>query len=160
MSYKSSDEWAVALTWMVLPAGRAWQKAAGAALERFGVSLSVAAPILVVARMGNGVQQKVIAYEAGIDEAAVVRSVDQLERDGLLLRKPDPGDGRAKTIHLTPKGRGLVRKLDKVIRDLRDDLLREISQKDGMAAVRVLRELERGANRNLSGSIQPAEGNP
>jgi MarR family transcriptional regulator for hemolysin len=152
MSYKLDDDWSVALTWMVLPAGRAWQKAAGAALARFGVSLSVAAPVLVVARLGDGVQQKVVAYEAGIDSAAVVRSVDLLERDGLLLRKPDPIDRRAKTLHLTPKGRALARKLDKVIEKLRDELLANISPADGAAAVRVLRELERGSNQSTMGT--------
>jgi MarR family transcriptional regulator for hemolysin len=148
MSYKMNDDWPVALTWMVLPAGRAWQKAAGAALASFGVSLSAAAPILVVARLGDGVQQRVVAYEAGIDSAAVVRSVDQLERDGLLLRKPDPIDRRAKTLHLTPEGRILARKLEKVIRKLRDELLTGVSPEDGAAAVRVLRELERASNRS------------
>jgi MarR family transcriptional regulator for hemolysin len=152
MSYKLNDDWSVALTWMVLPAGRAWQKAAGTALARFGVSLSVAAPILVVARLGDGVHQKVVAYEAGIDSAAVVRSLDQLERDGLLLRKGDPVDRRAKTLHLTPKGRALARKLDKVIQKLRDDLLTAVSPEDGAAAVRVLRELERASNRSATGA--------
>jgi MarR family transcriptional regulator for hemolysin len=116
------------------------------------VSLSVAAPVLVVARLGDGVQQKVVAYEAGIDSAAVVRSVDLLERDGLLLRKPDPIDRRAKTLHLTPKGRALARKLDKVIEKLRDELLANISPADGAAAVRVLRELERGSNQSTMGT--------
>jgi MarR family transcriptional regulator for hemolysin len=146
MSYKANDDWAVALTWMVLPAGRAWQKAAGAAFARFGISLSAAAPILVVARMGGGIQQKTVADEAGIDSAAVVRAVDQLEHDGLLVRRPDHSDRRAKTLYLTPKGRALAKRLDRIIQKLRADVLGGVRQEDGEAAVRVLRTLECAAN--------------
>jgi len=146
VSYKLEDDWSEALTWMVLPAGRAWQRAAGAALARHHISLSRAAPILVVARLGDGVQQKTIADEAGIDSAAIVRSLDELEREGLLKRKPDPIDRRAKTVHLTSKGRRLGKELDKVIRELRAGLLANIQREEGEVAVKVLRELERASN--------------
>lgn len=146
MSYKLDDDWSEALTWMVLPAGRAWQRAAGAALAQHNISLSRAAPILVVSRLGDGIQQKTIADEAGIDSAAIVRSLDELEREGLLKRKSDPFDRRAKTVHLTLKGRNLAKELDKVIRELRTGIIASIRREDGKVAVKVLRELERASN--------------
>jgi len=122
---------------MVLPAGRAWQRAAGAAFEQLGLSLSAAAPLLVIARLGDGVRQKDIAEEAGIDPAAIARSVTQLEKDGLLLRQADAGDARAKMLHLTPAGRALVAKLNKAIDGVRKDILSEATDEEGRAAVRV-----------------------
>ncbi|QJU59970.1 winged helix DNA-binding protein [Sphingomonas sp. AP4-R1] len=142
MSIKDTDNWALALTWMVLPAGRAWQQAAGVALSRMGLSLSAAAPLLVVARLGDGVRQRDVAEEAAIDPAAIARSVLQLEKDGLLLRRTDAHDARAKTLHLTPPGQELVVKLERALDTLRDELLKGISDRDGKAAVRVLLALE------------------
>jgi MarR family transcriptional regulator for hemolysin len=142
MSIKDTDNWALALTWMVLPAGRAWQQAAGVALSRLGLSLSAAAPLLVVARLGDGVRQRDVAEEAAIDPAAIARSVLQLEKDGLLLRRTDANDARAKTLHLTPAGQELVVKLERALDTLRGELLKGISDRDGKAAVRVLLALE------------------
>lgn len=146
MSFKSTDDWREAITWMVLPAGRAWQRSAGAAFEQMGLSLSAAAPLLVIARLGDGVRQKDIAEEAGIDPAAIARSVTQLERDGLLLRQTDAGDARAKILHLTPSGRALVAKLNDAIDEVRKDILSKVTDEEGRAAVRVLLALSRERN--------------
>lgn len=142
MSIKETDNWALALTWMVLPAGRAWQQAAGVALSRLGLTLSAAAPLLVIARLGDGVRQRDVAEEAAIDPAAIARSVLQLEKDGLLLRRTDANDARAKTLHLTAAGQELAIKLEQVLNVLRSELLHGISARDGQAAVRVLLALE------------------
>lgn len=142
MSFRETDDWQMALTWMVLPAGRAWQRAAGLAFAQLGLSLSAAAPLLVIARLGDGVRQKDLAEEAAIDPAAIARSVNQLEKDGLLIRETDTSDARAKTLRLTQAGRDLVARLDAALDDLRKDLLSQVSDQDGQAAVRVLQALE------------------
>lgn len=142
MSIKETDDWALALTWMVLPAGRSWQQAAGAAFSQVGLSLSAAAPLLVIARLGNGIRQRDIAKEVAIDPAAIARSVVQLEKDGMLLRRSDENDARAKTLHLTAAGRKTVSKLEAALDALRNDVLKDISEDDGRAAVRVLLALD------------------
>lgn len=142
MSIKDTDNWALALTWMLLPAGRGWQQAAGVALSQLGLSLSAAAPLLVIARLGDGVRQRDVAEEAAIDPAAIARSVLQLEKDGLLRRLTDANDARAKTLHLTAAGRELAIKLEQALDALRSEVLKGISARDGQAAVRVLLALE------------------
>lgn len=147
MSIKETDNWPLALTWMVLPAGRAWQQAAGVALSRLGLTLSAGAPLLVIARLGDGVRQRDVAEEAAIDPAAIARSVLQLEKDGLLLRRIDANDARAKTLHLTAAGQELAKKLEQELQVLRSALLQGISDRDGKAAVRVLLALESASTR-------------
>lgn len=45
-----------------------------------------------------------LAARAGVDLSVVSRQVAELERRGLLARRPDPRDGRASLIHLTDAG--------------------------------------------------------
>ena len=140
------EDWQLALIWTILPAGRAWQRAASAAFADLGVSLSVAAPVLVIARLGNGVRQKAVSDAAGIDPAAVVRSLDQLESSGILRRAEDPHDRRAKTLHLTEKGTQLARDLEQTLEQVKARILSGISDVDGAVAARVLAEIIRAAN--------------
>lgn len=142
MSFREGEDWRRTLTWTILPAGRAWQRAAGTALAQLGVSLSTAAILLVITRLGDGIRQQDVAKELTLDPAAIARSVTQLERDGLLERPKDLSDGRAKTLHLTELGRALSLKLDEALDRLRDELVAGIDDADGQIAVRVLRALE------------------
>lgn len=143
------DDWQLALIWTILPAGRAWQRAAGAGFASLGISLSVAAPVLVIARMGDGVRQKAVSEAAGIDPAALVRSLDQLEASGVLRRIDDPHDRRAKTLHLTEKGAQLAADLERMLEQVKERIFSGISQEDGAATVRVLTEIMRAANVEL-----------
>jgi DNA-binding MarR family transcriptional regulator len=57
----------------------------------------------------GGTRLTVIAHRAGLTHQAVGEVVAQLERRGLIERVPDPADGRARLVRLTPDGRRLVR---------------------------------------------------
>lgn len=142
MSFREGEDWRTTLTWTILPAGRAWQRAAGLALAQSGVSLSTAAILLVIARLGDGIRQKDVAEESTLDPAAIARSVTQLERDGLLERHRDLFDGRAKTLHLTELGHALSLKLGEALDSLRSELIGGMDDADGQIAVCVLRALE------------------
>lgn len=157
---QDGEDWRTTLTWTVLPAGRAWQRAAGIALAQSGVSLSIAAVLLVIARLGNGIRQKDVAEESALDPAAIARSVTQLERDGFLKRQRDPSDGRAKTLHLTKRGRALSLKLVETLDTLRTELLVGMDDVEGQIAVRVLRNLERQCLAFSSAALQPGMSEP
>src|SRR3546814_20386150 len=74
-------------TMAIQPARRVWIQAAGAALANSGLSVSVAAVVVLVARLGPGVQQKVLAIEAGVNPAALVLTLAQGEAAGHLTRR-------------------------------------------------------------------------
>lgn len=143
------EDWKLALIWTILPAGRAWQKAVGAAFAELGVTLSVAAPVLVIAKLGNGARQKAVSDAAGIDPAALVRSLDQLETSGILRREDDPQDRRAKTLHLTDKGDRLAIDLERILDQVKERIFSRFTDADGVAAARVLGEILRAANEEI-----------
>lgn len=56
-------------------------------------------------RREAGLRISTLAATQGHDTSTISRRVSHLERHGLLERLPDPSDGRACTVRLTPSGR-------------------------------------------------------
>lgn len=48
--------------------------------------------------------QLALAQAIGYDKTRLIALLDDLERDGLLTREPDPADRRARTVRLTSAG--------------------------------------------------------
>lgn len=66
------------------------------------------APLLITL-VGGGRRASDLADMLGVTRQAVAQVVDMLERAGYVERLPDPGDGRAKLICLTGRGRHALR---------------------------------------------------
>ena len=64
----------------------------------------------VLARLekNEGVSQARLAELAEVDAMTMVRILDRMEADGLLERRPDPADRRARSLFLTPKAKPLL----------------------------------------------------
>ena len=74
---------------------------------------------------------------------SLVRSLDALGTAGLLERRDDPSDRRAKTLHLTPEGERIAGRIEAIVEQVRGDLLAEIPESDLATAVRVFRTIAR-----------------
>lgn len=134
-----------ALTGALQPTRKAWKLAVGSALSASGLSMSVAMPVLLVSRMGDGVPQNVLAERIGVHPAALVRQLDQAEKAKLLERRVAPGNRRLRTIHLLPEGRRVAGMLEKEVRTLRAAFLKGIPRQDIETATRVLQRFEEQA---------------
>lgn len=112
------------------------------ALHSFGLR-SRHYTVLVVAAESVGRSQRGLSELLGIDPSALVAIVDDLVRDGLVRRDPDPEDRRTRLIVATDAGRARVAearalaetvnedlqsKLDPAERELLLDLLRRITE--------------------------------
>jgi DNA-binding MarR family transcriptional regulator len=51
----------------------------------------------------DGTRASVLADRARLSRQAITQLTDELEQRGVVVRLPDPGDGRAKIIHYTPE---------------------------------------------------------
>lgn len=82
-----------------------WRAAAvmSEALRPLGIELRHFAVLLVLVNRGP-TQQRDLVDATGSDKAGIMRVVDDLERKGLAVRKPVPGDRRARAVEITPKG--------------------------------------------------------
>jgi DNA-binding MarR family transcriptional regulator len=72
------------------------------------------ANMLLQVAAAEGKPQLTLARALGIPPSRVVALVDDLERRRLLRRRGDPSDRRVRTLHLTPRGRQMVRRLAEV----------------------------------------------
>lgn len=64
------------------------------------------------------------------DKSAILRQIDLLERQKLVVRIPDSEDRRKKTILLTKDGMRTVEKLRKIEADIFNSLLKDVSESD------------------------------
>jgi MarR family transcriptional regulator for hemolysin len=74
--------------------------------------------------------QVVIANRLRIEGPTMTRMIDALSRDGLMERRPAPGDRRTKYLSLTEKGEAALREIFAVTDPLRELLLEGLTPED------------------------------
>jgi MarR family transcriptional regulator for hemolysin len=126
----------------LLSTGRQWRKVVDLVLSSHGISEASAAPLLWIGRLGGGVRQVVLANYVGIEGPSLVRLLDQLEGLGLVVRKDDPTDRRAKGLWLTAEGEALAARMEETLDELRGRILAKVDKADIEAAIRVLQAFE------------------
>lgn len=126
----------------VTSVARLWRRAADRALDDCGLSHATAMPLVTLSRLGDNIRQGVIADHLGFEGPSLVRIVDILAADGLIVRVGDPGDRRAKILSLTDAGRARVVEIERIFERLRADLLAAEDERELEIAVSMLERLE------------------
>ncbi len=79
-----------------------------------------------IAACGPAHPSDLAAFHA-VDNSTITPRLQRLERDGLVQRQPDPGDGRASLVSVTPAGRQLLRRLRRARSQILAELLGDVS---------------------------------
>ena len=95
-----------------------------AALQEFGPASQV--------RLGR---------RTGMDRSDVVAALNDLASRGMVERSPDPADRRRNVITITQQGRRHLRRLDKLLAAIQDDLLAPLTQPERDQLTRILTRL-------------------
>lgn len=85
----------------------------------------------------TGTRQVVLAERAGITKQAVGQVVRELEQLGYAETSPDPADGRAKLVSLTPVGRRVINDAQPIIGRLEEAIAGDLGD-GGLAALTTL----------------------
>ncbi|WP_251309747.1 transcriptional regulator SlyA [Halomonas sp. NCCP-2165] len=90
-------------------------------------------------RLGDGQPQCDLARAIGVEAPSLVRTLDQLAEQGLVERCPCDQDRRTKRIYLTEAATPLLRQIDAVVAEARQEMLAglsddEVYQLDGLLA--------------------------
>jgi MarR family transcriptional regulator for hemolysin len=137
------------LTSALLMAGRRWRMLAQTTLSELSISEARASALVWISRLGGGVRQITLAGYIGIEGPSLVRLLDELSAAGLVVRREDPADRRAKTVWLTEAGAQLAAKIEHVLSGLREQVFGGLASADIDGALRVFQAVN-------DASAQPA----
>lgn len=121
---------------------RSYRKVVNRVLAGQNLSDSQALPILLLGRLGDGVRLGVLAEHVGVEVPSLIRQVDQLCAAGLMERRDDPADRRAKTLHLTEAGHAQAAAIETLFLDVRSRMLWHIKDEDLATTLAALRGFE------------------
>lgn len=82
-----------------------------------------------------------LAVALGVDTSTLTPRAQRLERDGLIVRKPDPRDRRAALLHVTRRGQATLSRVFKTRADMFDEILSGWTDRDRAQAAKVLTRL-------------------
>jgi len=122
----------------MIAAAQGWRRAISQTLSEDGLSDATALPLVTLLRDGDGIRQGELAERVGVENTALVRILDGLERGGLIARDADPSDGRAKLVSLTAAGRAAAQEAEILLSGTRGRLMEGADPADLAAMDRVL----------------------
>ena len=134
----SLDHELMRLTMSLTAISRAYKTVADQVASGFGLSQATAWPVVMIARLGGGVRPGALADALGLEPSSLVRVIDQLIASGLVERRDDASDRRARTLHLSPQGQALASQLEEALVPFRRTLFERCSRQDIAACGRVL----------------------
>lgn len=152
-----SDACLMSTTAHLMVLSRVYRSAVDKALVGYGVSQATAWPVILAGRLGDGVRQGVLAEALAVEGPSLVRVLDQLVAAGLMARREDPLDRRARTLHLTAAGHALRAQIEDVLTVLRRQIFQGVSEEDLMACLRVFDKLKTTLNYSpvISSAVTP-----
>jgi len=96
----------------------------------------------VIARAGDGIRMADLAGKLDIVPRSATSVVDGLEEQGLVLRRPDPGDRRSMLVTLTEAGRLLVSRIDEAKRGAAEEMFGTLDPDEREQLLAVLLRLD------------------
>ncbi len=96
---------------------------------------------LVRLEKNEGVSQARLAELAEVDAMTMVRILDRMEADGLLERRPDPEDRRARCLYLTAKAKPLLAQIWRLSDTTREEVFAGIGKNERDVFMSVLERL-------------------
>lgn len=134
----SFDQTLLQLTAMLAVTSRAYKAAVDKVAAGYGLSQATGLPVLLIGRLGSGVRPGVLADAIGLEASSLVRLVDHLIEDGLLARRDDPQDRRAKILELTARGKETADLMEQALIPFRRELFNGFPPAEVETCLRVL----------------------
>ena len=97
--------------------------------------------VLATAGRGEPKSQLALAQHLGVDRTVMTYLIDGLEQAGLVERRPDPADRRARRIVITDRGRSLLDDVRERMHDVEEHVLAPLAEADRATLRTLLRRL-------------------
>lgn len=116
---------------------RQWRRIIDRHLAEAGLTDATWAPLVHLHEVGDGITQTELAGRIGLDGSSLVRLLDIVCERGLIERRVDSGDRRARRIFLTPTGEVEVARIRSLLIEAEGELLSGITDAEIEAALAV-----------------------
>lgn len=130
-----------ALLRLVWEIPRFWRSAVDRRLKPLGLSDAKWRTVLHLARGPKNMSQTELASRLSIEAPTLARLLDRLAADGWIERRAAPRDRRVKTVHLLPKASGVVKQIERSMRETQAEILQGISARELHACIATLRKV-------------------
>lgn len=121
---------------------RRWRMFADEKLAESGLTDASWTPLIYLHQNGDGLLQKELAAASGLDESSLVRLIDILSLRGLVERRIDTEDRRARRLHLTDRGRQTAIAIRQQLVNLERELLADFTDEDVSAMLTIFARVE------------------
>jgi DNA-binding MarR family transcriptional regulator len=112
--------------------------------------------VLAASAPGVPGTQLALAQQLGVDRTVMTYLLDDLEKAGLVERRPDPTDRRARRIVATPSGGALLARLQRQLAEVEEDVLGVLESAERVT----FRELLQRVATHVPGPQCPGAGPP
>jgi DNA-binding MarR family transcriptional regulator len=131
-------------SWLLGRAAARGHRLVADALAAEGVRMMHHAVLASVAELGP-VSQAALSRTLGVDPKEMVAVVQDLDRDGLVERRPDPADRRKQAIEISARGRDLLARTERLGAAANDELTAALTAEERAQLVALLGRLIRPA---------------
>jgi DNA-binding MarR family transcriptional regulator len=139
---------------MIAPLARTLMAAEQPVLDAHGLSMWAYVVLLGLER-GPARGQGVLAQEIGADKTRIIPVLDDLQQRGLIERRPDPADRRARVLALTAEGRAVRDATQADIQAKEEKLLSRLGAADRRGLLNSLIALSALSREELLGEDEP-----
>jgi MarR family transcriptional regulator, lower aerobic nicotinate degradation pathway regulator len=115
--------------YLVSRVGLIASKQFGERLESLGLTTRMWGALNVLDAEGP-ITQHALGQSVGMDPSSIVAALDELEREGLVQRRPHPTDRRAHAVHVTDRGRQTLGAGRQLARQAQADLLAPLTERE------------------------------
>jgi MarR family transcriptional regulator for hemolysin len=97
-------------------------------------------PVLLALEHGEA-PQKQIAERAGVKQETMTATLNRMERDGLVSRRPNPDDGRSMLVSLTPEARGKLPQVEDAAKAINALVLEQLTPEERRQFIATMRKV-------------------
>ncbi len=120
-------------------AARTGQEFAKRRLAPLGLSVQLCGVLNLLAE--GPISQQELGEQLNIDRTTVVELIDDLERQGVVVRRRNPADRRAYSLHLTPKGKTVQKRAARVFDGAADEFFGPLAAAEKKQLMEMLRRI-------------------
>jgi MarR family transcriptional regulator for hemolysin len=107
---------------------RLWKTVACQELAPLGLTHSRWTALWKIKQLGDNISQKVLANALEIELGSLMRTLGQLEEQGLIIRHCCENDKRARLIMMTEQGHQILNEIESKVMNVRRKILADISE--------------------------------